>query len=155
MKCPSSSKLVWSSPLDTNTANGDRASVVVKHFWYEDGRQEAEGDFLAKPKDSFGGPRHHYPFCPADSCERPVSNARFLPIDGEKPENFHWAIASDSKAPSHSPWIHASRLAGRSLAHARTPWDLLMAIGHGMLGACRSWFKVSQRLTFYQGGCRC
>jgi len=75
-----------------------------------------------------------------------MSTARFSPADGEKLEDFHWAIASDSKAPSHSPWTHASRLAGRSLVHAKTPWDLFMAIGHGMLGAYWSWLKVSHCL---------
>jgi len=64
-----------------------------------------------------------------------MSTARSPPVDGEKLEDFRWATVSDSKIPSHSPWIHASRLAGRSLVHAKTPWDLFIALGHAMLGA--------------------
>jgi len=157
VKCPPLLKLVWSSPIYTNTTNGDRVSVVVEHSWCEVGRQEMEADILTKSGDGFGGPRHHYSFCPTDSRGRPVSTARFLPVDGEKLEDFHWAIASDSKTPSHpqcrSLWMHVNKLAGRSLVHAKTPWDLFMAVGHGMLGACWSWLQVSQRLISQQGGC--
>jgi len=74
-----------------------------------------------------------------------MSTARFLPTDWEKPEDSHWAIASDSKAPSHSLCIHANKLAGRSLVHAKTPWDLFIAVGYGMLGACWSWLQIPQR----------
>ena len=35
-----------------------------------------------------------------------MSTARFLPTDGEKPEDSHWVIASDSKAPSQSVYPH-------------------------------------------------
>ena len=139
MKPPSPSKLVWSSPPDTNTVNSDCASVVVKHSWCEDGRQEVEGDFLVKSKDGFGGPRHHYSFYPADSCGRLVSAARFLPIYGEKLEDFHWAIAYNSEVSSHlhcrDLWMHVNKSAGWSLVHVKTPWDLFVAIGHGVLGA--------------------
>jgi len=141
VKCPSPSKLVWSLPLNTNAADGDRSSVVVKHSWCEDRCQEVEADFLAKSKDGFDSPRHHYSFCPTDSRGKPMSTARFLPAE-EKPEDFHWAINFDSKPPSlpqcRSLWIHASKPVSQSLVHAKTPWDLFMAIGHVMLGGCRS-----------------
>ena len=140
VKCPSPSKSVWTSPLKTDTADGDRASVVVKLSWCEDGRHDVEADLLAKCKDRFGTPRHHYSFCPTDSHGKPISTGRFLPTDKEKPEDFHWAIASDYQVPSHpqrrSLWIHVSKLVGQLLVHAKTPWDLFIALGHGMLGAC-------------------
>ena len=87
----------------------------------------------------------------------PIFAARFLPTDQEKPEDFHWAITSDYKVPSNpqrrSLWIHVSKLVGQSLAHAKTPWDLFIAIGHGMLGGCQLWLQVLQRLICQQGGC--
>lgn len=151
VKCPSPSKLVWSSPLTTNAANGDCASVVMKHSWCEEQCQEVEADFLAKSKDDFGNPRHHYSFCPTDSRGKPMSTARFLPTKEEKLEDFLWTINIDSKPPSlpqcRSLWIHVSKPVSQSLVHAKTPWDLFVAIGHGMLGACRSWLQISRRLT--------
>jgi hypothetical protein len=118
-----------------------------------------EADLLAKCEDGFGTPHHHYSLCPTDSRGEPMSTARFLPTKNEKPENFHWAITSDSEVPSHpeyrSLWIHVSKLVGRSLVHAKTPLDLFVAVGHGMLGVCRSLLQVSRRLTYQQGGCGC
>jgi len=101
-----------------------------------------EADFLAKSEDGFGSPRHHYSFCPTDSRGKPMSTARFLPTEVEKLEDFRWEITSDSRAPSvprfRSLWIHVNKPTGRPLVHTKTPWDLFMAIGHGMLGACWS-----------------
>ena len=156
MKCPSPSKLVWSSSLKTNTASGEYASVVVKYSWCEDERQKVEADLLSKCRDCFGTPRHYYSFCPTDSRGDPMSTARFLPTEEEKLIDFHWTISPSSQVPSHrqcrSLWIHVSEYVGGSLVHAKTPWDLFVALGHGMLGACWSLLQVSQRLTFQQDG---
>jgi len=79
-----------------------------------------------------------------------MPTARSSPADGEKPEDFCWATASGSKIPSHgSPWTHTSRLAGRSLVHAKTPWDLFVAIGDGMLGAYWSPVMIEGVTTSY------
>jgi hypothetical protein len=159
MKSPSPSKLVWSSPLKTKIANGDYSSVVVKHSWCEDKHWDVEADLLTKCKDHFGTPHHHYSFCPTNSQGKPISTARFLPTDEEKLEDFHWAITSNSNIPSYPQnrnlWIHVSKLVGQSLVHAKTPWDLFIALGHGMLGECLPWLQVSQYLTYPQGGCGC
>ena len=128
VRCPSSSRLVWSSALETDASNGDHAHVVVKHSWCEGRRQEVETDLLTKCKDDFGTPKHHYSFCPADIRGAPMSTARFLPTEGERLEVFHWAITPISKVPSLPQyrylWIHVSKLVGRSLVHAKTPWEL-------------------------------
>ena len=159
MNGPSPSMLVWSSAPDTDSVNGDHAHVVVKHSWCEDRRQPVEADLLARCKDDFGTPDHHYSFCPTDAHGKPMSTARFLPTDDEQLRDFHWKITTASKVPSHPQrrrlWIHVSKLVGRSLVHAKTPWELCIAIGHGMLGACRLWLQVSRCLTRRQGGCRC
>ena len=140
--------MTWSLPLDTGTTNGDRAYVVVKHSWCEDGRKGVEADLLAKCKDDFGTPSHHYSLSPNDIRGEPMSTARFLPTDSEQLGDFHWAITAASQVPSYPLrrylWIHVSKLVGRSLVHAKTPWDLCVAIGHGMLGACQLWLRVSQ-----------
>ena len=72
-----------------------------------------------------------------------MSTARFLPAGEEHLEDFHWAVNLTSKVPSHPQrrylWIHVSKLVGQSLVHAKTPWELYVAIGHAMLGACRLW----------------
>jgi len=71
-----------------------------------------------------------------------MSTARFLPTDQEKLANFHWAISASSQVPPdpqrRSLWIYVSELVGKSLVHAKTPWDLFVALGHAMLGACWS-----------------
>ena len=148
MKCPSPLRLVWSSPLDTN---GDHTYVVVKHSWCEDERQNVEAALLAKCKDDFGTPNHHYSFCPKDTRGEQTSTARFLPTDNEQLEDFHWAITHSSQVPSRPQrrllWFHVSKLVGRSLVHAKTPWELFVAIGHAMLGVCQLWSQVSQFLT--------
>ena len=139
MRCPSPWRLVWSSPLETDTTNRDNAHVVVKYSWCEDKRQKVEADLLAKCKDDFGTPDHHYSFCPTDTRGAPTSTARFLPTEEEGLKDFHWAITPTSKVPSHPQrrylWIHVSKLVGRSLVRAKTPWELYIAIGHAMLGA--------------------
>ena len=159
MRRPSPSILVWSSDLETDATNGDQAYVVVKHTWCEDKRQKVEADLLASCKDDFGTPDHHYSFCPTDARETPTSTARFLPTEEEQLEDFHWAITSSSKVPSHPLrrylWIHVSKLVGRSLVHAKTPWELYIAIGCAMLGACQLWLQVLQCLTHRQAGYRC
>jgi len=67
-----------------------------------------------------------------------MSTARFLPGGDEKLKDFHWAITDNFKVPSRPErrvlWIHVSKLVGRSLVHAGTPWDMFIALGHGMLG---------------------
>ena len=140
MKCPAPSELVWSSDLDADSANGDRACVVVKSSWCEDKRHKVEADLLAKCKDGFGTPNHHYSFCPTDAHGNPMSTARFLPTGKERLSDFHWKITAASQVPSDPQrrhlWVHVSKLVGRSLVHAKTPWELYVAIGHGMLGAC-------------------
>ena len=159
MKRPSQSTATWSLPLDTGTANGGHAYVVVKHSWCEDRRQQVEADLLAECKDDFGTPSHHYSFCPTDARGEPMSTARFLPTDNEQPRDFHWAITTSSQVPSRPLhrclWIHVSKLVGRSLVHAKTPWELYIAVGHGMLGGCQSRSRASQCLTRLQGGYRC
>ncbi|KAF9649200.1 hypothetical protein BDM02DRAFT_3142988 [Thelephora ganbajun] len=138
VECPSPSTLVWSSNLESNAAKSDRASAVVKHSWCEEEHQRVEADLLARCKDDFGTPDHHYSFCPDDARGEPVSTARFLPAEGEPLEEFHWKIRNDSRVPSHPQsrtlWIHVTKLVGRSLVHSKTPWDSHLAIGHGMLG---------------------
>ena len=161
MRCPSSSRLVWSSALETDASNGDHAQVVVKHSWYEGGRQEVEADLLARCKDDFGTPKHHYSFCPTDTRGASMSTTRFLPTDEEQLKDFHWAVTTAFKVPSCPQrrflWIHVSKLRGRSLVHAKTPWELCLAIGHAMLGACQLWPQATRCLTFTcrQGGWRC
>ena len=133
--------------------------MVVKHSWCEDRRRKVEAELLAMCKDDFGTPDHYYSFCPTDTRGAPMSTARFLPANEERPEDFHWAITSSSKVPSHPQhrdlWIHVSKLVGRSLVHAKTPWELHVAIGHAMLGACQLWLQVMRCLTYQQGGWRC
>ena len=161
MRCPSSSTLVWSSALETDAANGGHSHVVVKHSWCEGGLQEAEADLLAKCKDDFDTPNHHYSFCPTDTRGASMSTARFLPTDEERLEDFHWAITSVFEVPSHPQCrylrVHVSKLVGQSLVHAKTPWELCLAIGHAMLGACQLRPQATQCLTFtcQQGGWRC
>ena len=151
MKCPSQSTVIWSLPLDIGTANGGHAHVVVKHSWCEDRRQQVEADLLAKCKDDFSTPGHHYSLCPTDARGGPMSTARFLPADNGQPRDFHWAIATSSQVPScplyRRLWIHVSKLVGRSLVHAKTPWELYVAVGHGMLGVCQLRSRASQSLT--------
>ena len=146
----------WSSPLEIVTPNGDPAHVVVKLMWCEDKRQEVEAEILTACKDEFGTPDHHYSFCPTDTRKEPVSTARFLPTDGEQLEDFHWAFLPGSKVPSHpqrrSLWFHVSKLVGRSLVHAKTPWELYLAIGHAMLGTRWLRLQVLQYLTCRQVG---
>jgi hypothetical protein len=153
------STLVWSSALDVDLVNGDPAYVVVKHLWYEEGRWGKEADLLTECKDDFGTPNHRYSFCPTDPYGKPVSTARFLPTNDEQLKDFHWKITAASQVPSEPQrrrlWVHVSELAGRSLIHAKTPWELHVSIGHGMLGACWLWLQASQNLTYRQGGCRC
>ncbi|KAF9645822.1 hypothetical protein BDM02DRAFT_399433 [Thelephora ganbajun] len=136
---PSISTLLWSSDLEPDTGKNDRAYAAVKHSWCEEKRQKVEADLLTKCKDDFGTPNHHRSFCPTDAKRGPISTARFLPVEGEPLEEFHWKTRNDSQAPSHPQsrtlWIHVSNLVGRSLVHSRTPWDLHIAIGHGMLGS--------------------
>ena len=90
-----------------------------------------------------------------------MSTARFLPTDEERLEDFHWAITSVFKVPSHPQCrylrVDVSELVGRSLVHAKAPWELCLAIGHAMLGACRLRPQATECLTFtrQQGGCRC
>jgi len=138
--CPSLSNSVWSSDPGTDATDGDHA-YVVKHSWCEDERQAVEAELLAGCKDDFGTPNHRYSFCPTNTHGEPTSTARFLPTDEEQLEGFHWAITPDSKVPPHPQrrqlWIHVSKLVGQSLVHAKTPWELYIAIGHAMLGACR------------------
>ena len=132
--------------------------VAVKHPWCEDKRQ-VEADLRASCNDDLGTPNHHYSFCPTDAQGKPIFTARFLPANHERLEGFHWAITAASKVPSHPQrrhlWIHVSKLVGRSQVHAETPWALCVAIGHGMLGACRLRLWGSQIFTRRQGGCRC
>ena len=159
MRSPSSPEFIWSSALETDDSNGDYVHVVVKYSWCEARRHKVEADFFTKCKNDFGTPEHHYSFRPTDTRGAPMSTARFLPADEERLEDFHWPITSASKVPSHSQrrylWIHVSKLVGRSLVHAKTPWELSIAIGHSMLGACRLWPQVMRRLTYQQGGWRC
>ena len=158
MKCPSPATAVWSSTLDTGTANDSHASLVVKSSWCEDKRQ-VEAGLLASCNDDFGTPNHHYSFRPTDAQGKPMSTARFLPTAHERLKYFHWAITTASKVPFHPQrrclWVHVSKLVGRSLVHAKTPWELSVAIGYGMLGARRLRLQVPECLTFQQGGCRC
>ena len=130
--------------------------MVVKYSWCEDERRKVEADLLSRCKKCFGTPRHYYSFCPTDSRGNPMSTARFLPTDEEKLADFHWAIPTGSKVPPghqrRSLWIHVSKLVGKSLVHAKTPWDLFVALGHAMLGACWSLLRVPQRLTCHQDG---
>ena len=138
---PKFSTCVWSSNLDSSSENGLPAHVVVKHSWCEVSRRGVEAELLNKCKSGFGTPDHCYSFCPKDSRGQPMSTARFLPDDDEEPENFHWGIGdSTPRDPHHSQhrrlWVHVSRRIGRSLVHAKTPWDLCLAVGSGMLGAC-------------------
>ena len=141
----------WSSPLVTETTNGDPAYVVVKLMWCEDKRQEVEAELLTACKDDFGTPDHHYSFHPTDTRGVSMSTARFLPTDREQSKDFHWVVFPGSKLPSNpqrrSLWIHVSKLVGRSLVHAKTPWQLYLVIGHAMLGACWLWLQVPQYLT--------
>lgn len=88
-----------------------------------------------------------------------MSTARFLPADGEKLEDFYWAFSPDHyKAPPNSQcrfmWFHVSKAAGQSLIHAKTPWELCVALGHAMLGEHQLRLQVSQFLTCQQAGCR-
>lgn len=111
--------------------------MLVKYAWYEDERQEVQADLLFKCTNSFGTPRYCYSFCPTDSRGKPMSTARFLPTDGENLSDFHWPVIS-SRVPSSSQcrfmWFHVSKAAGKLLVHAKTPWELYLAIGHAMLG---------------------
>ena len=75
MERPSQSTVTWPLPLGTGTANGDRAYVVVKHSWCEDKCQQVEVDLLAKCKDDFSTPGHHYSLCPTNAQEEPVERA--------------------------------------------------------------------------------
>ena len=129
---------------------------MVKHSWCEDERRNVEADLLSKCKKCFGTPRHYYSFCPTDSRGNPMSTARFLPTVEEKLADFHWAIPANPHVPldpqRRSLWIHVSELVGKSLVHAKTPWELFVALGHVMLGACWSSLRVSQRLTCHQDG---
>ncbi|KAF9650144.1 hypothetical protein BDM02DRAFT_1513122 [Thelephora ganbajun] len=138
VECPSPSTLLWSSDLESDTGKSDRAYAMVKHSWYEEKHQRVETDLPAQCKDDFGTPDHHYSFCPTNARGEPVSTARFLPVEGEPLEEFHWKIGNDSQVPSHPQsrtlWIHVTKFVGRSLVHSKTPWDLHIAIGHGMLG---------------------
>ena len=156
---PSPSELFWSSNLETDATNGDRAHVVVKHSWSEDGRQEVEAKLLTKCKEDFGTPDHHYSFCPTDTRGAPMSTARFLPTKEEHLEEFHWKLTSTSKVPSRPQrrylWVHVSKLVGHSLVHAKTPWELYIAIGHAMLGACQPRLQALRCLTRRQGGWQC
>jgi len=85
-----------------------------------------------------------------------MSTARFLPTVEEELADFHWAISAGSRDPPgaqrRSLWIHVSELVGRSLVHAKTPWDLFVALGHAMLGVCWSLLRMSRRLTCHQDG---
>jgi len=80
-----------------------------------------------------------------------MSTARFLPTDDERLEDSHWAITPGSQVPSRPQrrylWIHVSKLVGRSLIHAKTPWELYIATGHAMLGACHFWPRAMRWLT--------
>lgn len=158
VKCPSVSESIWSSSLNTNTADGDCTSVLVKYAWHEAERQKIRNELLVKCASSFGTTHHHYSFCPADSRGKPMSTARFLPTDGENLRDFHWSVIDRSKVPSDSRcrfmWFHVNQAAGRSLVHAKTPWELHLAVGHAMLGGYRLRLLVSQFLTRQQGGCR-
>lgn len=148
MKSPSSWDEVWSSPLDTNS---DHARVVVKHSWCEHKHHEVEAELLVKCRNDFSTPNHCYSFCPKDTRGERTSTARFLPTDDERLKDFHWAITQSSQVPSRPQrrllWIHVSKLAGQSLVHAKTPWGLCLALGHGMLGAYQLRSQVSQCLT--------
>ena len=136
-----------------DTAGSSRASVVVKHSWCEDERQEVEAKLLNRCRGDFGTPNHHYSFCPTDTQGNPMSTARFLPAKDEDKEleTFHWAITPSSQVPSlplhRYLWFHVGKSIGQSLVHAKTPWELCLAIGHGMIGMCQSLLQVSQCLT--------
>jgi hypothetical protein len=130
--------------------------MVVKHSWCEDERHNVEADLLVQCKSEFGTPNHHYSFCPTDAQGNPMSTSRFLPTINEVLKDFHWAITPTSELPSHPQrrhlWIHVSKLVGRSLVHAKTPWELYVAIGDAMLGVYQLRLHVSQCLTCRQGG---
>ena len=140
MERPSLSTLVWSSNLDPDSSNGDHVYVAVKESWCKEGYGELEADLLSRCKDNFGTPGNHYSFRPTDSCGKPVSTARFLPTAKEQLKDCHWQITSIPRVPSNPPcrdlWVHVNKRIGRSLVHAKTPWQLCVAIGHGMLGTC-------------------
>jgi len=149
MRHPSSKSFLWSSALEIDPSKGTHAYAVVKHSWCED---KVEAELLIQCKDDFGTPNHYYSFCPTDTRGALMSTARFLPTDEELPEDFHWPITSTPKVPSHPQrrylWIHVSKLVGRSLVHAKTPWELSMAVGHAMLGACQLRSQVMLCLTY-------
>ena len=75
-----------------------------------------------------------------------MSTARFLLADNEQPMDFHRAITPTSQVPSNPQrrrlWIYVGKLVGESLVHAKTPWELFVANGHAMLGACQLWLNV-------------
>lgn len=137
LKCPSVSAFVWFSAPDTGHTADDHAHTVVKYLWCGERLQGVGVDILTE--NNFGMPEHHYSLCPSDPRGNPVSTARFLPTNDELPTNFHWKITATSQVPSNLQrrqlWIHVSKPAGRPLIHAKTPWDLYVAVGHGMLGA--------------------
>jgi len=88
-----------------------------------------------------------------------MSTMGSLLTGSEQLRDFHRAITPAPQIPSRPPnrrmRIHGNNLVGQSLIYAKTPWELCIAIGHGMLGAYQLWSWVSQRLTCRQGGCRC
>ena len=142
MKRPNFFICSWSSDPDPPPENGRPTRVVVvKHSWCEEDRAGVEANLLTASANGFGTPDHCYSFCPKDSRGQPMSTARFLPgkDEEEKLGGFHWGIGgSTPRVPQRRYlWIHMSRRVGRSLVHAKTPWDLCLAVGCGMLGACQ------------------
>lgn len=146
-----------SSPLQFNPESVERGRAVIKTSWIQDKDKTIERELLHACHGNFGTAKHHYSFTGHLEGGQPLTNNLYLPADDEIPDAY-WPLFSKTAPvfPDHRTLVvHVSRPVGRSLIHAKTPWMLMLSIGHSMLGELHCQLYNLRSLKTLQDGLRC
>lgn len=131
----------WTKPKKFTAGKGslkEGDDVILKSSWQVDSRKKIEGDMYSAANGSFGTPSVLCSYEGVHPNGEPISNRLFLPTK-EEIADVHWKIFEpEAEAPTvaeaRSLCYTIFTTIGQSLIHAKSSYDLCMALVHAMLG---------------------
>ncbi|KAJ7364143.1 hypothetical protein DFH08DRAFT_267263 [Mycena albidolilacea] len=139
----SNHNLEWIRPKQFAAGQGSLDigdEVVLKSSWQADDRKNIERDFYRAANGSFGTPGVLCSYEGIHATGEPISNALFLPTQGEIPD-VHWNIfngKTPESAEARTLCFTIFTTIGLSLVHAESSYQLCMALVDAILG----WLSV-------------
>lgn len=128
---------IFTSPKNPKTELRDGQGIILKPSWKLDSCKHVESEMYHAADGLFGTPTVLCSYEGTHPTGEPISNRLFLPTSFEI-KSAHWGVLApyDSKlnAESRTLCYTLSTATGISLVHAKSSYELCIAVVHSMLG---------------------